>query len=190
MPPNLLYYGDNLDILRRYVANESVDLVYLDPPFNSNANYNVLFAEHSGARAAAQVQAFQDTWHWDEAAALAYQEIVGGGGKVTEAIIAFRSLLGENDMLAYLTMMAPRLWELRRVLKPTDSIYLHCDPTASHYLKVLMDAVFGVESFRNEIIWRRSDPKGHAFTRFPSTHDVLYFREGVEYYLEYSIPAL
>jgi len=170
---NTLYYGDNLDVLRRYIADESVDLVYLDPPFNSNASYNVLFAERDGSRAAAQIKAFEDTWEWNEAAAKAYQETVEAGGPVSRAMQAFRTLLGGNDMLAYLAMMAPRLVELRRVLKPTGSIYLHCDPTAGHYLKLVLDAIFGLENFRNEITWRRSHPKGHAFTRFARNHDVI-----------------
>jgi DNA modification methylase len=153
---NLLYYGDNLDVLRRHIADESVDLIYLDPPFNSNASYNVLFQEHSGERAAAQIQAFEDTWHWDESAALSYEETVEHGGKVGQALQAFRMLLGDSDMLAYLAMMAPRLLELWRVLRPTGSLYLHCDPTASHYLKLLLDAAFGAENFRNEVIWKRS----------------------------------
>ena len=152
-PDNLLYYGDNLDVLRRHIADESVDLTYLDPPFNSNATYNVLFAEQNGSRAAAQIKAFGDTWQWDEAAAKAYQEVVEAGGKPSQAMQAFRTFLGDTDMLAYLAMMAPRLVELRRALKPTGSIYLHCDPTASHYLKMLMDAVFGPGNFRNEIVW-------------------------------------
>src|SRR5205814_5949022 len=130
-------------------------LVYLDPPFNSNANYNVLFAERDGTQAAAQIKAFEDTWRWDEGAARAFQEIVEAGGKVSQAMQAFRTLLGDTDMLAYLAMMAPRLVELRRVLKLAGSIYLHCDPTASHYLKMLMDAVFGPGQFSSEIIWKR-----------------------------------
>jgi len=155
MPENTLYYGDNLDILRRYIRDESVDLVYLDPPFNSNATYNVLFGGEGGTRAAAQVKAFGDTWHWDESAARAFQETVEGGGGASEAMQAFKRLLGTGDMMAYLAMMAPRLIELRRVLKATGSIYLHCDPTASHYLKVLMDTVFGHRFYINEIVWRR-----------------------------------
>jgi len=157
MTENLLYYGDNLDVLRRHVKDETVDLVYLDPPFNSNTNYNVLFAEHSGTRSAAQIKAFEDTWRWDQSAAGAYQGIVEAGGKVSQTMQAFRQLLGESDMLAYLAMMAPRLVELRRVLKPTGSIYLHCDPTASHYLKLLMDGVFGPVNFRSEITWKRTN---------------------------------
>ena len=121
---NSLYYGDNLDILRRYVKDESVDLIYLDPPFNSNATYNVLFGGKGGAKSAAQIQAFDDTWHWDDSASLAYHEMVEAGEGAGTALRAFRSLLGDGDMLAYLCMMAPRLVELRRVLKPTGSIYL------------------------------------------------------------------
>jgi len=131
MADNLLYYGDNLDILKRYIKDESVDLIYLDPPFNSNQSYNVLFAEHSGERAAAQIKAFEDTWHWDQTASAAYDEVVEHGPeRVSQAMQAFRTMLGENDMLAYLSMMAPRLVELQRVLKLTGSLYLHCDPTA------------------------------------------------------------
>ena len=170
---NQLFYGDNLDVLRLHVLDESVDLVYLDPPFNSNANYNVLFAERDGTQAAAQIKAFDDTWRWDDGAARAYADVVEAGGRVSQAMQAFRTFLGESDMLAYLAMMAPRLVELRRVLKPAGSLYLHCDPTASHYLKMLMDAVFGPKYFRNEIAWQRSTAKGHAFTRFPTAQDVL-----------------
>ncbi len=172
MADNLLYYGDNLDVLRRYVKDEAVDLVYLDPPFNSNASYNILYAEQNGSRAAAQVKAFEDTWTWDQAAAEAYQETVETGGKVSQAMQAFRTLLGDSNMLAYLAMMAPRLVELRRVLKPTGSIYLHCDPTASHYLKLLMDAVFGPHNFLNEVIWERFNFHADA-GRWGRLHDVL-----------------
>ena len=170
---NTLYYGDNLDILQRYVKDESVDLVYLDPPFNSNANYNVLFAQKDGAQSSAQIQAFEDTWQWDQNAIQTYTREVEKGGPVADALRAFNLILGASNMMAYLTMMAPRLQELRRVLKPTGSLYLHCDPTASHYLKVLLDMVFGAENFKNEISWRRSHPKGHAFTRFATNHDVI-----------------
>ena len=171
---NLLYYGDNLDVLRRHVADASVDLVYLDPPFNSNAYYNVLFAEKSGKQAAAQIKAFEDTWTWDEGAARAYQDVVEQGGRVSQVIQAFRTFLGDTDMLAYLAMMAPRLLELRRVLKPTGSIYLHCDPTASHYLKMLLDAVFGASMFRNEIVWQRTGAHGSS-RRFGPIHDTILF---------------
>lgn len=174
MTGNVLFYGDNLDILRRYVGDETVDLIYLDPPFNSKATYNVLFAEKNGSQAAAQIKAFEDTWRWDQAAAKAYEKIVEGGRNIASTLIAFNELLGRNDMLAYLVMMASRLLELHRVLKPTGSIYLHCDPTASHYLKILMDAMFGPKNFRNEIVWhyRKWATGKYAFQR---NHDVLLF---------------
>lgn len=171
---NRLYYGDNLDVLRLHVETESVDLVYLDPPFNSNANYNVLFAERDGTQAASQIKAFEDTWEWNEDAARAYESTVEAGGKVSQAMQAFRTFLNESDMMAYLAMMAPRLVELRRVLKPTGSLYLHCDPTASHYLKLLLDAVFGPVHFRNEIIWKRTTAHSSA-KKFAPVHDVILY---------------
>ena len=174
MPVNLLYYGDNLDILRRYISDESVDLIYLDPPFKSNQDYNVLFGEEDGSRAAAQIKAFGDTWRWDVAAVAAFQETVAAGGRVAQALDAFHTLLGGNDMLAYLSMMAPRLVELRRVLKSTGSIYLHCDPTASHYLKVLMDAIFGPKNCLNEVIWKRTSAHNDP-GRWGRVHDSILF---------------
>ncbi|MFN2375293.1 MAG: site-specific DNA-methyltransferase [Candidatus Binatia bacterium] len=159
---NVLYYGDNLDVLRRYVPDESVDLVYLDPPFKSDQDYNVLFAEKDGSRAHAQIKAFDDTWCWDEAAARQFEEVVEAGGRVSLVMQAFRAFLGESDMLAYLAMMAPRLVDLCRAMKSTGSLYLHCDPTASHYLKLLLDAVFGPQNFVNEIVWKRSSAHNDA----------------------------
>lgn len=186
---NFLYYGDNLDILPRYIDDESVDLIYLDPPFKSNQDYNVLFTERDGSRSAAQILAFEDTWHWDQVAARAHLEVVEKGPEqVSKVMEAFKTFLGENDMLAYLSMMAPRLIELWRVLKPTGSIYLHCDPTASHYLKLLMDAVFKPQNFRNEIVWKRSQPKAHVSIRFSRAHDVLLFyakSEKAKFHLQY-----
>ena len=175
---NTLYYGDNLDILRRYVKDESVDLVYLDPPFKSNQNYNVLFKEKDGTRAASQIRAFEDTWTWDQEDEAVYAELVMAGGKVADAMQAFRTFLGPCDMLAYLVMMAPRLVEMRRVMKPTASIYLHCDPTASHHLKLLMDAVFHPQNFRNEIVWKRTSSHNDA-RRFADIQDrLLYYSKG------------
>jgi DNA modification methylase len=171
---NLLYYGDNLDVLRRHVKNESVDLVYLDPPFNSNANYNVLFAAKDGHQSAAQIQAFEDTWQWDAGAARQFAETVEEGGAVADVLLAFERFIPASDMLAYLVMMAPRLVELRRVLKPTGSLYLHCDPTASHYLKLLLDAVFGPERFTSELIWKRTSAHSSS-KRWGPVHDVLLF---------------
>ncbi|HJT79096.1 MAG TPA: DNA methyltransferase, partial [Gemmataceae bacterium] len=178
MPDNLLYYGDNLPVLRAHVPDESVDLVYLDPPFNSNQTYNVLFREKDGSAAAAQLKAFEDTWHWDAAAVADYQELVESGGKVSQALQAMRLLIGDGDMLAYLVRMAPRLAELRRVLKPTGSLYLHCDPTASHYLKALLDAIFGPAGYRNEIVWKRTCAHSSS-KKFAPVHDVLlYYAKG------------
>lgn len=170
---NQLYFGDNLDVLRRYIPAQSVDLVYLDPPFNSRQEYSILFAEREGSQASSQIRAFEDTWEWNIEAEKAFQETVEAGGRASQAMIALRTFLGAGDMLAYLAMMAPRLIELKRALRDTGSIYLHCDPTASHYLKILMDAIFGQTGFRNEIVWRRSHPKGLAFTRFARNHDVI-----------------
>jgi DNA modification methylase len=171
---NHLYYGDNLDVLRRHVKDESVDLIYLDPPFNSNATYNALFGEQDGTRSAAQVTAFEDTWQWDTVAAATYQDCVERGGGVADALMAFRTFLGPSNMLAYLSMMAPRLVELRRVLTPTGSLYLHCDPTASHYLKMLLDSVFGSLNFRSEVIWKRTTAHNSA-KRYGPVHDVIFF---------------
>ena len=178
MADNKLYYGDNLDVLRRHIADESVDLVYLDPPFNSNVDYNVLFAQKDGTEAAAQIQAFEDTWRWDMAAAKAMDDVVKAGGHVGQTLLSLNKILGESDMMAYLAMMAPRLVELRRVLNETGSLYLHCDPTASHYLKVLLDAVFGPEKFRTEIIWKRTSAHSDAKQGrklHGRVHDVLLF---------------
>ena len=171
---NVLYYGDNLDIITRYVKDESVDLIYLDPPFNSNQNYNVLFKEQDGARAASQIRAFKDTWTWGQEDEAVFADLVTAGGKVADVMQAFRTFLGPCDMLAYLVMMAPRLQEMRRVMKPTASIYLHCDPAASHYLKMLMDAVFGPENFLNEIIWKRTSAHSGS-KRWGPVHDVILF---------------
>jgi site-specific DNA-methyltransferase (adenine-specific) len=169
---NTLYYGDNLDVLRRYVPDESVDLVYLDPPFQSGRDYNVLFEEQDGTKAKAQIKAFEDTWEWDTGAAATFDEVVSAGGKVSEALLAFRQLLGGSPMLAYLSMMAPRLVELRRVLKSTGSLYLHCDPSASAHLRLLMDSVFQPEHFRAEVIWKRTNSRSTE-GRWPRVHDVI-----------------
>jgi len=172
---NSLYYGDNLDVLRRHIPDGTVDLVYLDPPFNSNASYNVLFAEKDGTQAASQIKAFEDTWRWDEEAARSFEEVVEAGGRTSQVMQSFRTFLGESNMMAYLAMMAPRLFELRRVLSPTGSLFLHCDPTASHYLKLLLDGIFGPENFANEIIWVRSLPHGNISKKFGGSHDTILF---------------
>ena len=164
MHTNQLYYGDNLDILRTHLSDESVDLIYIDPPFNSNQAYNVIFSETDGSSSQAQIQAFEDTWRWGETTEQAYHElVVTAPTLLVETIKSFRSFLTETNLMAYLVMMALRLVELHRVLKPTGSFYLHCDPTASHYLKIILDQIFGVENFQNEIVWKRTsshnDPK-------------------------------
>ena len=160
---NRLYYGDNLEVLRNNIADESVDLVYLDPSFNSNRNYNVIFGKHVTVNSddAAQIQAFGDTWTWTPETDEQYGELISGAvpNQVANAVMAMRTLLTENDAMAYLVNMAPRLVELHRVLKPTGSLYLHCDSTMSHYLKVLLDAIFGVPNFRDEIIWQRHNAR-------------------------------
>ncbi len=172
---NRLFYADNLVALRDHVATASIDLVYLDPPFNSNANYNILFRSPTGDAAESQIQAFEDSWHWNNAAEEAFEEVLRSGQtRAFDLLRAMRTFLGENDMMAYLSMMAIRLIELHRVLKPTGSLYLHCDPTASHYLKLLLDGVFGKENFRNEIVWcyrKWSVAQG----QFPRNHDTILF---------------
>ena len=156
MNTNQLYYGDNLDILRAHIPDESVDLIYIDPPFNSNQAYNVIFSEADGSSSQAQIRAFEDTWHWVETTEQAYHELVETAPPLlVETIKSFRGFLTETNLMAYLVMMGLRLVELHRVLKPTGSFYLHCDPTASHYLKIILDQIFGVENFRNEVIWKR-----------------------------------
>lgn len=174
---NALYYGDNLQILREQIAGESVDLVYLDPPFNSQASYNVLFKAPTGEQSQAQIEAFEDTWHWNNHAEIAFDEVMRcDNTDVAEMLRAMRSFLKENDMMAYLTMMAVRLLELHRVLKPTGSLYLHCDPTASHYLKILLDAIFTADNFRNEVVWKRTRAHNDAkLTRFGAVHDIILF---------------
>ncbi|MBI5285110.1 MAG: restriction endonuclease [Chloroflexi bacterium] len=153
---NTLYYGDNLEVLRDHIPDDSVDLIYLDPPFNSNRSYNVLFKEAGKGESPAQIEAFEDTWHPGESANRAFEEVaIHGTDDTARLLSAMVDALGHNDVTAYLSMMAVRLIEMHRVLKSTGSIFLHCDPTASHYLKVLMDSIFGPANFVNEIIWKR-----------------------------------
>ena len=183
---NALYFGDNLDILREHIPDETVDLIYLDPPFNSNATYNVLFREKSGEESAAQITAFDDTWHWDMGSEAAYRDVVGNGPtKLADLLQAMRSFLGQNDMMAYLTMMAQRMVELHRVLKPTGSLYLHCDPTASHYIKQLLDATFGTANFRNEIVWKRTSAHNdteQGMRRAGRIHDIIFLYTKTDQY--------
>jgi len=172
---NTLFYGDNLPILREHIPDESIDLVYLDPPFNSNRSYNVLFKEEGGAEAEAQIAAFDDTWHWNASAERTFHELIQNApASVAVMLGALREFVGSNQMMAYLVMMAARLVELQRVLKPTGSLYLHCDPTASHYLKIVMDTIFGVENYRNEIIWKRTSARSDSH-KWNHIHDVILF---------------
>ena len=179
---NTLFYGDNLQVLRDHIPDASVDLVYLDPPFNSNASYNVLFREKSGEDSPAQIKAFTDTWEWTRETERTFEQDIilhpGTPSAVKDMITAFRQFIGRNAMLAYLVMMTPRLVELRRVLKPTGSLYLHCDPTASHYLKLLLDAVFGATNFRSEINWRRTNAHNDARQgrrQYGNVRDTIFF---------------
>ncbi len=172
---NRLYYGDNLEVLRGEIADASVDLIYLDPPFNSNASYNILFKAPSGGGADASIEAFGDTWQWGPAASEALMDITQSGNHKLHVLMqALKTGVGENAMMAYLAMMAVRLLELHRVLKPTGSLYLHCDPTASHYLKLVLDAVFGASCYRSEIIWRRTSSHNSA-KRWGPVHDTIFF---------------
>lgn len=167
-----LFLGDNLDVLRGHVADGSVDLVYLDPPFNSNRTY----AKSPRRAGGAKILGFDDTWRWDGRAEAAFEEIAGprGAGKLGALMGTLRQVLGEGDLLAYLVMMAGRLVELHRVLSPTGALYLHCDPTASHYLKVILDVVFGPGTFQNEVVWRYRRWPAKA-RRFQRMHDVLFY---------------
>lgn len=170
---NTLYYGDNLNILRQYIDDESIDLIYLDPPFNSNRSYNVLFKDESGSDSEAQLTAFDDSWHWGDPAEETYYELVNNSSpEIATMIGALRQFIGTNQMMAYLVMMTIRLLELHRVLKNSGSIYLHCDPTASHYLKIILDTIFKAENFLNEIIWQRFDFHADA-KRWGRLHDTI-----------------
>lgn len=189
---NHLFYGDNLDVMREKIDDASVDLVYLDPPFNSNRNYNVLFKHKTGTEANAQIEAFGDTWSWSQDDELLLLALTTGGApaRVADALEALHRLIGPSDMMSYLVMMTVRLIELRRVLKPTGWLYLHCDPTASHYLKVILDSVFGIENFRNEVVWQRTGAKGSPMGRLPANHDIIlsYSRSDAAVWNEVIVP--
>lgn len=176
---NRLYYGDNLNVLRGCIDDESVDLIYLDPPFNSQATYNVLFKSTSGEKSRAQIEAFVDTWHWGDEAELAFDQVMSGpNSNAAEMLRSMRAFLRESDLMAYLAMMAVRLQELHRVLKPTGSLYLHCDPTASHYLKVLLDSIFGADMFRNDIVWKRTTTHSDSKTWSRVSDNIFFYTKG------------
>ncbi|GHO67719.1 restriction endonuclease subunit M [Ktedonobacter sp. SOSP1-52] len=176
MEDNTLFYGDNLDILRQYIKDDSVDLIYLDPPFNSSRNYNVLFKDESGQDSESQITAFEDTWHWNHIASQTYDNLVTEAAPhVSSMIEALHNSIGTNQMMAYLVMMTARLVELHRALKPTGSLYLHCDPTASHYLRMILDTIFGTQNFRNFIVWKRADAHNDVKKQFGALSDHIIF---------------
>ena len=180
---NQLFFGDNLHILRKHIDDEYVDLIYLDPPFNSKRDYNLLFKTPKGQSSDAQITAFEDTWHWGIQAENEFRELQKQANTdVAQMMQALRGFLGANDLMAYLTMMANRLLELHRVLKSTGSLYLHCDPTAAHYLKVVLDSVFGKENFKNEISWKRSGRRSSISKSFRRAHDVILFYKKTDDY--------
>ena len=172
---NTLFYGDNLPVIREYLADETIDLIYLDPPFNSSRSYNVLYKDESGTEAEAQIVAFEDTWHWSHSTEEQYRKLAAEGNKLAQLLETLVTVIGRNQMMAYLVMMAARLIELHRILKPTGSLYLHCDPTASRYLGVILDMIFGAGNFQNEIVWQRTNAKGNAFTRLATNHDIILY---------------
>lgn len=182
---NTLFYGDNLDILRNRFPSDCVDLVYLDPPFNSKADYNVLFKEKSGEQSTAQIQAFSDFWQWNTESKHAYDYLATQTPfRVSDLVTSLHGFLGENDVFAYLVMMGEGLLELHRVLKPSGSLYLHCDTTASSYLRLLLDGIFGPKNFRNEIIWKRFNFHADA-KRFGRVADrLLFYSKTDEYYFK------
>lgn len=184
---NYLYYGDNLEVLRRYIKDDSVDLCYIDPPFNSKRNYNQIY-NNIGSEDKAQAQAFIDTWEWDNRAMHGFEEIsTNYNGLFTEQavylITGLENVLGKGSLLAYLVSMTLRITEIHRVLKPTGSFYLHCDPTASHYLKLVLDAVFCSQGgeFRNEIVWCYRGA-GYPKKDFGRRHDLIFrYSKGKEF---------
>lgn len=172
-----LYFGDNFDVMRDHIRDDSIDLIYLDPPFNSNASYSVLFQSPDGTKSSSQIQAFEDTWSWNDSSQIAFDDVMRSGNTaVADVLRSLQQFLGNNDVMAYLAMMAVRLLEMRRGLRDSGSLYLHCDPTASHYLKLVLDAVFGIKQFRNEIIWQRT--RGHydrKLAKFGAIHDTIFY---------------
>ncbi|GAO38596.1 hypothetical protein SCH01S_16_01150 [Sphingomonas changbaiensis NBRC 104936] len=171
---NRLYFGDNIDVLRKHVADRSIDLIYLDPPFNSQVTYNLLYRTPLQDGPSGQLRAFKDTWSWEEdAASLALDAVRERDVSLFRVLVALQASLGESDLMAYLVMMSIRLLELRRVLKEDGTIVLHCDPTASHYLKVILDGIFDGRCFKNEIVWLRNLGRSHSKRRLPSNHDTL-----------------
>lgn len=177
---NTLFYGDNLPILQEYLCTESIDLIYLDPPFNSKRDYMV-FKEEDEGESTAPLRAFKDTWPWDAATQATFEALcLNASLPLKNLLQTFYDLLGPKQLTAYLVMMTPRLVELHRILKPTGSLYLHCDSTASHYLKLLLDGIFGTKNFRNEIVWKRTSAHNNTKTGFGKIHDrLLYYAKDI-----------
>lgn len=180
---NTLFYGDNLDILRHYIEDETIDLIYIDPPFKKQKQFNILYKEPNGTLSEAQTIAYADAWFWDEVSERYYKEIVKTAPEsLADTIIGLRKFLNESDMMAYLVNMTVRIVELHRVLKPTGSLYLHCDWSAAHYLKILLDAIFGEENFRNEIIWGYRTG-GVSKRHFARKHDSIFLYTKTDNYI-------
>ena len=187
-PARIVYYGDNLSILRTHLADESVDLIYLDPPFYSQRNYQAFSKRVLPAgRSHARVPAFEDTWRWKPEVENAYTALLSEGpANIGRTLHTLRGLLGPGPLLAYLVMIVERLIELRRVLKAEGSVYLHCDPAASHYLKIVLDAIFGAENFRNEIVWFYKTG-GASQRHFARKHDLIFFYSKSERYIFHAL---
>jgi len=181
MKTNVLYFGNNLIVLRQQIPDESVDLIYNDPPFNSSRNFSLLFKDRTGKESQAQREAFEDTWTWTDESEATFKEIIttSPNRDLATTVEALRSFLHESPMMAYLVAMAIRFVEMHRVLKSTGSMALHCDATASHYLKILLDVIFGPRNFCNHITWKRSDAHNDAKNQFPFISDhILLYRKG------------
>jgi adenine specific DNA methylase Mod len=172
---NTLFYGDNLGWLRdsEKFPSESVDLIYLDPPFNSQRNYNLIYRDREGRPPQAQLAAFEDTWSWTDRSAEAYLDVLASGSRAAGMLQAFRSFLRQSDMMAYIAMMTVRLDQLHRILDPKGALYLHCDPVASPYLRIILDSIFGPENFRSEIVWRRSAAHNKLSRQYGPVHDTI-----------------
>ena len=169
-----LVRGDNLEEMRKF-PDDCIDLIATDPPFNSKRDYFVPYRDEHGQEPDTLVRAFTDTWTWGEAAEDAYQHLlVEEGGRIGDTIQGLRQFLNETPMMAYLVMMGIRIVEMHRILKPTGNLYLHCDPSASHYLKIILDAIFGASNFRNEIVWQRTSAHNDG-NRFGRVHDIILF---------------
>lgn len=174
---NMIYLGDNLQVIRSHIADRSIDLIYLDPPFASDADYTYVSANPIPGRACNSVTAFVDTWEWGMESTLMLDDLRTRNATLASLLSALTNGLRHNGLAAYLVMMGARLLELSRVLKPSGSLYLHCDASASSYLRVILDAIFGAENFRNEIAWKRTSSHNDS-KKWAHIHDTLLFYAG------------